>query len=121
VNRETKEHTMNFESFFRRATRTASEPDGRKPYPYQIAFAQEPDLSDLLNIPTGVGKTATAKLGWLYRRQCDAALRAKTPRRLVYCLPMRTPVEQARQVARTIVERLLAHECAKVYERRLAT
>jgi CRISPR-associated endonuclease/helicase Cas3 len=90
---------MNFESFFRRATRIASEPDGRRPYPYQIAFAEETDLPDLLNVPTGVGKTATANLGWLYRRQCDASLRAKTPRRLVYCLPMRVLVEQTRDNA----------------------
>ena len=42
-------------------------------------------------VPTGAGKTEAAVVGWLYRRRerPDA-----TPRRLVYCLPMRTLVEQ---------------------------
>ncbi len=92
---------MIFWDFFRSATKTSTQPDGRAPYPYQTAFADAETLPELLNVPTGVGKTATAILGWLYRRR-EAAIeiRLKTPRRLVYCLPMRTLVEQTQESAK---------------------
>ena len=50
--------------------------------------------SRLINIPTGLGKTAAVVLAWLWNRfiRQDPAW----PRRLVYCLPMRTLVEQTR-------------------------
>lgn len=79
-----------FDDFFKQAT-------GRDRYPYQCAFAEDGELPDLLNVPTGVGKTATAILGWLYRRRTKPE---STPRRLVYCLPMRTLVEQTELEAR---------------------
>ena len=79
-----------FDDFFKLAT-------GRDRYPYQRAFAEDGELPDLLNVPTGVGKTATAILGWLYRRRTKPE---STPRRLVYCLPMRTLVEQTEREAR---------------------
>lgn len=87
---------MSFEEVFRIATKTASQPDGVAPYPYQTQFAEGQALPSLLHVPTGIGKTATAILGWLYRRRFhpDEAVRQGTPRRLVYCLPMRTLVEQ---------------------------
>ncbi len=89
-----------FDNFFKQAT-------GRDSYPYQRAFAEDGELPDLLNVPTGVGKTATAILGWLYRRRhADQAIREKTPRRLVYCLPMRTLVEQTRDCAIQWLDRL---------------
>jgi CRISPR-associated endonuclease/helicase Cas3 len=46
----------------------------------------------LISVPTGCGKTAAVVLAWLYNRveRKDGAW----PRRLVYCLPMRTLVEQ---------------------------
>ena len=98
---------MNFEEFFRTATITSSEPDGRKPYPYQERFAEGDSLPELLNVPTGVGKTATAILGWLYRRRFhDENVRQMTPRRLVYCLPMRVLVEQTRDFAVGCLENL---------------
>ena len=78
-----------FDQFFKQAT------GNRDPYPYQMRFATMDQLPKLLSVPTGVGKTATAVLGWLWRRRfADEAIRAATPRRLVYCLPMRTLVEQ---------------------------
>ncbi len=79
-----------FDNFFKQAT-------GRDRYPYQRAFAEDGELPKLLNVPTGVGKTATAILGWLYRRR---TMPESTPRRLVYCLPMRTLVEQTEREAR---------------------
>ena len=79
-----------FRSFFQQAT------DGQTPYPYQERFATSEDtISHLLNVPTGLGKTAAVVLGWLWRRRFAADfIRKQTPRRLVYCLPMRVLVEQ---------------------------
>ncbi len=52
-------------------------------------------LPRVLQVPTGTGKTAAVILGWLYRRRfAGESVRKQTPRRLVYCLPMRTLVEQ---------------------------
>lgn len=80
-----------YEELFRRAT-------GRAPFPYQVrlATAEADEFPSLLRAPTGAGKTAAAVLGWLYRRRFhpDPQIREATPRRLVYCLPMRVLVEQ---------------------------
>ncbi len=90
-----------FDEFFRMATGTA-------PYAYQRAFAEAPTLPDLLEAPTGSGKTATAVLGWLWRRRHgNAEQRAEAGRRLVFCLPMRTLVEQTERVARLWASRLV--------------
>ncbi|MEN0064334.1 MAG: CRISPR-associated helicase Cas3' [Myxococcota bacterium] len=79
---------MEFPELFRGAT-------GYDPYPYQIEFAESEKLPDLLRAPTGAGKTATAVLGWLWRRRfASSELRSSTPRRLVFCLPMRSLVSQ---------------------------
>lgn len=87
---------MEFTDLFR-AAMSDGEPDGRiSPYPCQVEFATRDELPVLLNLPTGSGKTATAGLGWLFRRRFHPSLevRKTTPRRLVYCLPMRVLVEQ---------------------------
>ena len=63
---------------------------GQTPYPYQQRLATQP-WPDLLDIPTGLGKTVAVTLAWLYKR---LTLDANTPRRLVICLPMRVLVEQ---------------------------
>lgn len=80
---------MDYAGFFMFAT-------GHEPYPYQAKVAEGNELPVLLKIPTGAGKTEAAILGWLYRyfHHSEAAVRSATPRRLVYCLPMRTLVEQ---------------------------
>lgn len=36
---------------------------GNDPYPFQIRFACEPELPELVDVPTGMGKTAMAVLG----------------------------------------------------------
>ena len=48
--------------------------------------------SMLIDVPTGFGKTAAVVLAWLWNRVSKR--RRDWPRRLVYCLPMRTLVEQ---------------------------
>ncbi|MEP0848060.1 MAG: CRISPR-associated helicase/endonuclease Cas3 [Phycisphaerae bacterium] len=83
----------NFKSFFERATVT-------QPFPFQCTFAEADKLPPLVNIPTGLGKTAMVVVGWLWRRfGAGDDVRPQTPRRLVYCLPMRVLVEQTRDNA----------------------
>lgn len=88
-----------FAEMFRRATEV-------DPFPYQARLATG-DLPSILEIPTGLGKTAAAVLAWLFRRRfAGAEQRARTPRRLVYCLPMRVLVEQTRDAAVLWLHRL---------------
>jgi CRISPR-associated endonuclease/helicase Cas3 len=63
---------------------------GFAPYRYQQQLAAEP-WPDMLAIPTGLGKTVAITGAWLYRRLMQDPV---TPRRLVWCLPMRVLVEQ---------------------------
>lgn len=77
---------IHYEDFFRTAT-------GNTPFPYQKRLAETPmsKWPDLLEIPTGLGKTAAVVLAWIFRRfpgDPDA------PRRLVFTLPTRVLVEQ---------------------------
>lgn len=78
---------MEFREFFRLAT-------GQEPYEYQCQVAED-GLPEVLEVPTGTGKTHGVLAGWLYRRfvHPDLEVRAGTPRRLVYALPMGVLVE----------------------------
>lgn len=89
--------SVEFEKFFQRAVGDPTP----QPYPYQIKLATEGEaLGQLLNVPTGLGKTAAAILAWIWRRRfAGDAIRKQTPQRIVYCLPMRVLVEQTRGVA----------------------
>jgi CRISPR-associated endonuclease/helicase Cas3 len=106
--------SMTFPDFFEVAH---GAPKGeRTPYSYQRRLAcgekggresgewlasGTPCESRLISIPTGLGKTAAVVLAWLWNRvvQPDTEARKAWPRRLVYCLPMRTLVEQTRDEA----------------------
>lgn len=83
-----------FAQFFRTATGLT------RPYSYQHRLAVDP-WPDLLDVPTGMGKTAAVTLAWLWKRgwredsRCSE-IDSGTPRRLVWCLPMRVLVEQTR-------------------------
>lgn len=77
-----------FDDFFKTAT------GFEEPYPFQRKLATADNLPRILDVPTGLGKTAAVVLAWLWRRWFDERFRQKTPRRLVYCLPMRVLVEQ---------------------------
>ncbi len=91
-----------FDEFFCKAT-------SNQPYSYQCRLACGDDAdpaksetltagtecaSRLISIPTGLGKTAAVVLAWLWNRVVLG--KEDWPRRLVYCLPMRTLVEQTR-------------------------
>ena len=84
-----------FDRFFQTVT-------GNTPYDYQSRLAESDSgtacHSQLINIPTGLGKTAAVVLAWLWNRV--QLQNPKWPRRLVYCLPMRTLVEQTRDSVR---------------------
>jgi CRISPR-associated endonuclease/helicase Cas3 len=85
---------MTFEKFFCSAT------GGQFPYPYQACLA-DGDWPETRVIPTGFGKTAAVLGAWLWKVSKNDP---STPRRLVYCLPMRTLVEQTEKVARAWIE-----------------
>lgn len=78
------------------------------PYGYQTRLAEEPCISRLINVPTGLGKTAAVVLAWLWNRVHNRS--AEWPRRLVYCLPMRTLVEQTVEEANKWIANLVEAE-----------
>jgi CRISPR-associated endonuclease/helicase Cas3 len=84
--------------FFKTALATTLDP-----YPYQINLATQP-WPEVIQIPTGLGKTAAVVLAWLYKR---FVIGAPAPRRLAYCLPMRVLVEQTIGNASRWVENLV--------------
>jgi CRISPR-associated endonuclease/helicase Cas3 len=90
-----------FDGFFQAATKKPS------PYDFQRRLAcgernDRPEAewlaggtecnSRLINIPTGLGKSAVVVLAWLWKRV--QLQNPKWPRRLVYRMPMRTLTEQ---------------------------
>ncbi|MBN2508120.1 MAG: CRISPR-associated endonuclease Cas3'' [Verrucomicrobia bacterium] len=104
---------MSFDDFFK-AARNSSE----SPFDYQCRLAcgqRRPNETEdqwlshhtacdsrIIHVPTGLGKTAAVVLAWLWNRVTPALnpqssnLCHPWPRRLVYCLPMRSLVEQTR-------------------------
>ncbi|MCL6649361.1 MAG: CRISPR-associated helicase Cas3' [Chloroflexi bacterium] len=77
-----------FAAFFQLVT-------GDPPRPFQERLALQADWPEVLRIPTGAGKTAAVGVAWLWcRLAAGEEVRRRTPRRLVYVLPMRVLVEQ---------------------------
>jgi len=98
---------VEFKHFFHQATRET-------PFPFQSAFASGESLPSLVKVPTGLGKTAMAVLGWLWRRRfAEDGIKRVTPRRLVYCLPMRVLVEQTRHNAHEWIDTLRKKDILK--------
>jgi CRISPR-associated endonuclease/helicase Cas3 len=107
---------MTFEKFFKVAT---AHSNGSYDYQCRLACGErtagEPPQdwlshgtdceSHLINIPTGLGKTAAVVLAWLWNRVL--AQNPAWPRRLVYCLPMRTLVEQTQGEVEKWLENLV--------------
>lgn len=95
---------MSYALFFQQAT------NGIEPYPYQVRLASAA-WPAALNVPTGLGKTAAVNMSWLYKRGWRQGGRlgdvdADTPRRLVWCLPMRVLVEQTEENIRCMLSEL---------------
>lgn len=89
-----------FDAFFKQAT-------NHDPYPFQKSLATCAQFPELIDIPTGLGKTDAVVLAWLWRRRFSGQeVRAATPRRLVYCLPMRVLVEQTAKKTRMWLKNL---------------
>lgn len=89
--------TMDYSDFFKTATELET------PYPYQQRLGIHP-WPDFMEVPTGLGKTAAVVLAWLYKRVIRHD--PDTPRRLVYCLPMRVLAEQTEANIRHWLHRL---------------
>ena len=102
-----------FDEFFRMAFASDPLDESYKPFFYQRQLA-DPDepLRSLVNVPTGAGKTAAILAAWLWRRLHNPQ---SVGRRLVYCLPMRTLVEQTRSVAKEAIKSLSLQSRFKVY------
>ena len=73
-----------------------------QPFTWQRTIA-EGDWPEVLIAPTGSGKTAGVTLAWMYHRLRSSGA---TPRRLVWCLPMRTLVDQVNSEIRRWLDRL---------------
>ena len=84
---------MDFETFFQAGTGGKT-----SPVPIRLPWPRVSGLKTLI-IPTGFGKTAAVLAAWIWKigHQKDP----ETPRRLVYCLPMRSLVEQTATAAQT--------------------
>lgn len=94
-----------FHDFFQRLA-TASTPPTAAPaaHAWQAELAASSDCPDrLIRIPTGFGKTLGVLAAWLWNRVEHEDPR--WPRRLVWCLPMRTLVEQTEDEIRKALER----------------
>lgn len=89
---------MTFDEIFQRAMSRRD-----TPYPYQTRLAYEA-WPDLLDIPTGMGKTAAVTLAWVWKRRYRND--PDTPRRLIWCLPMRVLVEQTHREIRRWLDNL---------------
>ena len=98
---------LDYDCFFEAAT-------GHPPYDYQRSLAGGDSgricHSQLINVPTGLGKTAAVALAWLWNdlMSQSATSNDRWPRRLVYCLPMRTLVEQTQAEVHKWLQNLLS-------------
>jgi CRISPR-associated endonuclease/helicase Cas3 len=85
---------VGFDAFFK------SGAGNHQAYPYQVRSAEHA-WPETLVVPTGFGKTAAVLAAWLWKIGRGDA---ETPRRLVYCLPMRTLVEQTESAAKRWID-----------------
>ena len=85
---------VGFDAFFK------SGAGNHRAYPYQVRSAEHA-WPETLVVPTGFGKTAAVLAAWLWKIGRGDA---ETPRRLVYCLPMRTLVEQTESAAKRWID-----------------
>lgn len=93
---------LNYDDFFALAFSDEGK-DRQQPFDYQRRLALDPGVFSLVNVPTGAGKTNAILGAWLWRRLRN---QESVGRRLVYCLPMRTLVEQTHSVAQQAIKNL---------------
>jgi CRISPR-associated endonuclease/helicase Cas3 len=80
--------SLDFDYWFKRVL-------GYTPYPYQSQLASANRLPDVIQAPTGAGKTATAIMPWMWRKlEATPEINQSTPTRLVIVEPQRTLTEQ---------------------------
>lgn len=90
-------NAMNFEEFFRNLVQCDR-------HDWQARLAADDVCRDrLVRIPTGFGKTAGVTIAWLWNRVHKK--NPSWPRRLIFCLPMRTLVEQTERVISDWIKR----------------
>ena len=78
--------------------------DGKRPYVWQQTLGEDAEIRNrLISIPTGFGKTIGVASAWIYQRVMKK--NPEWPRRLVWCLPMRTLVEQTAETLRSTLAR----------------
>lgn len=77
------------------------------PFDYQVRIAESDEFCSLIDVPTGSGKTAAVIAAWIWRRLNKPE---SVGRRLVYCLPMRTLVEQTSEVSLNALQNLALQE-----------
>ena len=79
--------------------------EGGLPHAWQRKLAVDAEPKNrLIRIPTGMGKTLGVLATWLHHRVI--AQDTTWPTRLVWCLPMRTLVEQTRGEAERLIQGL---------------
>ncbi len=89
-----------FDSWFARISGTPA-----SPHAWQRALADQAGVrSQLIRIPTGMGKTLGVLAAWSWHRLHNAT--DSWPRRLVWCLPMRVLAEQTEAVVRDALSRV---------------
>lgn len=116
---------MNFLKFFQVASFANRDSGGFTPMGWQcrLACGKDADPRDshtlrsgaecgslLIDIPTGCGKTAGMVLAWIWNR--IILNKPGWPKRLVYCLPMRTLVEQTSANVSEWLKSLVNHAAA---------
>jgi hypothetical protein len=83
LNQGVPEEEARFAAFFEQAT-------DHDPYPFQKRLATGEQLPELIDVPTGMGKTDAVVLAWLWRRRfAGPEVREATPRRLAPLKPAR--------------------------------
>jgi len=90
---------MTYEGCFREMT------GGLRPFEWQDELGRDNRISNrMIRVPTGFGKTCGVLGAWLYNRVVLG--NTDWPRRLVWCLPMRTLAEQTVDEATRLVQSL---------------
>jgi CRISPR-associated endonuclease/helicase Cas3 len=81
---------------------------GHDPHRWQESLALREEPASVIVAETGTGKTEAVILDWLWRRRLSGVSeeRRRTPRRLVFTLPMRVLVEQTIRRVRRLLDRL---------------